>query len=55
MLVVRAQQTTVPMLEDALTTLNTAFKRVDGIILNRRRFEVPEKVLRFIKRLGSRA
>lgn len=54
-LVVRAQQTTVPMLEDALTTLNTAFKRVDGIILNRRRFEVPEKVLRFIKRLGSRA
>lgn len=54
-LVVRAQQTTVPMLEDALHTLNTAFKRVDGIILNRRRFEVPEKVLRFIKRLGSRA
>ncbi|MBD8494153.1 exopolysaccharide transport family protein [Pseudomonas syringae] len=54
-LVVRAQRTTVPMLEDALTTLNTAFKRVDGIILNRRRFEVPEKVLRFIKRIGSRA
>ncbi|GAB7529796.1 LPS biosynthesis protein [Pseudomonas sp. 3A(2025)] len=54
-LVVRAQQTTVPMLEDALHTLNTAFKRVDGVILNRRRFEVPEKVLRFIKRLGSRA
>ncbi|BAP46198.1 lipopolysaccharide biosynthesis protein [Pseudomonas sp. 21LCFQ02] len=53
-LIVRAEQTTVPMLEDALTTLNTAFKRVDGIILNRRRFEVPEKVLKFFKRIGSR-
>ncbi|MCV4281905.1 exopolysaccharide transport family protein [Pseudomonas capsici] len=54
-LVVRAEQTTVPMLEDALTTLNTAFKKVDGIILNRRRFVVPESVLRFLKRIGSRA
>ncbi|MEN1832654.1 exopolysaccharide transport family protein [Pseudomonas lijiangensis] len=54
-LVVRAEQTTVPMLEDALTTLNTAFKKVDGVILNRRRFEVPEHVLKFLKRIGSRA
>ncbi|WNW09612.1 exopolysaccharide transport family protein [Pseudomonas sp. DTU_2021_1001937_2_SI_NGA_ILE_001] len=50
-LVVRAEQTTVPMFEDALTTLTTAFKHVDGIIINRRRFEVPEKVLKFFKRI----
>ncbi|MBX8550020.1 exopolysaccharide transport family protein [Pseudomonas cichorii] len=54
-LVVRAEQTTVPMLEDALATLNTAFKKVDGVILNRRRFVVPEQVLNFLKRIGSRA
>ncbi|MBX8564971.1 exopolysaccharide transport family protein [Pseudomonas cichorii] len=54
-LVVRAEQTTVPMLEDALATLNTAFKKVDGVILNRRRFVVPEHVLNFLKRIGSRA
>ncbi len=53
-LVVRAQDTTVPMLEDTLNNLNTAFKKVDGIIINRRRFEVPEKVLSFLKRIGSR-
>ena len=54
-LVVQAEKTTVPMLEDALANLNTAFKRVDGIILNRRRFAVPERVLNFMKRIGSRA
>ncbi|RML30038.1 Exopolysaccharide biosynthesis protein, partial [Pseudomonas savastanoi pv. retacarpa] len=53
-LVVRAEDTTVPMLEDTLNNLNTAFKKVDGIIINRRRFEVPEQVLNFLKRIGSR-
>ncbi|MEE4069069.1 lipopolysaccharide biosynthesis protein [Pseudomonas viridiflava] len=54
LLVVRAKDTTVPMLEDTLHNLNTAFKKVDGVIINRRRFEVPENVLKFLKRTGSR-
>ncbi|MBA1228359.1 polysaccharide biosynthesis tyrosine autokinase [Pseudomonas viridiflava] len=54
LLVVRAKDTTVPMLEDTLHNLNTAFKKVDGVIINRRRFEVPEGVLKFLKRIGSR-
>ncbi|MBC3955990.1 exopolysaccharide transport family protein [Pseudomonas triticifolii] len=54
LLVVRAEETTVPMLEDTLQNLNTAFKKVDGVIFNRRRFEVPEQVLKFLKRIGSR-
>lgn len=49
-LVVEAQQSTVPMVESALATLTTAFKKVDGIILNRRRFEVPASVLNQIGR-----
>uniref|UniRef100_UPI000F0907C5 exopolysaccharide transport family protein n=1 Tax=Pseudomonas viridiflava TaxID=33069 RepID=UPI000F0907C5 len=48
LLVVRAKDTTVPMLEDTLHNLNTAFKKVDGVIINRRRFEVPENVLKFL-------
>ncbi|WP_134723937.1 exopolysaccharide transport family protein [Pseudomonas viridiflava] len=54
LLAVRAKDTTVPMLEDTLHNLNTAFKKVDGVIINRRRFEVPENVLKFLKRIGSR-
>ncbi|SHM92098.1 Uncharacterized protein involved in exopolysaccharide biosynthesis [Pseudomonas asturiensis] len=54
LLVVRAEETTVPMLEDTLHNLNTAFKKVDGVIFNRRRFEVPEQVLNVLKRIGSR-
>jgi hypothetical protein len=38
------------MIQSALSTLTTAFKRVDGIILNRRRFEVPARVLQVISR-----
>jgi uncharacterized protein involved in exopolysaccharide biosynthesis len=49
-LVIRAEKTTVPALEIALNTLNTAFKRVDGVVLNRRRFEVPERVLNYFNR-----
>lgn len=49
-LVVEAQQSTIPMVQSALATLTTAFKRVDGIILNRRRFEVPDRVLQVVGR-----
>jgi polysaccharide biosynthesis protein PslE len=49
-LVVEAQQSTIPMIQSALSTLTTAFKRVDGIILNRRRFEVPDRVLQVVSR-----
>jgi hypothetical protein len=52
-LVVRAETSTVPMLQNALATLTTAFKHVDGIILNRRRFEIPEQVLTWLGRLRS--
>nr|WP_314583807.1 exopolysaccharide transport family protein [uncultured Pseudomonas sp.] len=52
-LVVRAQTSTVPMLQNALATLTTAFKHVDGIILNRRRFEIPEQVLTWLGRFRS--
>lgn len=47
-LVVEAQKSTVPVVEHALSILNTAFGKVDGIIINRRRFEVPAKVLKTI-------
>jgi hypothetical protein len=50
---VRAETSTVPMLQNALATLTTAFKHVDGIILNRRRFEIPEQVLTWLGRLRS--
>ncbi|MDG9924024.1 MULTISPECIES: lipopolysaccharide biosynthesis protein [unclassified Pseudomonas] len=50
-LVVEAQTSTVPVVEHALSILNTAFGKVDGIILNRRQFEVPGRVLDVIKRL----
>ncbi|MGE7958990.1 exopolysaccharide transport family protein [Pseudomonas sp. NPDC089530] len=44
-LVIEARTSTVPMIENALSLLTTAFGKVDGLILNRRRFEVPAKVL----------
>ena len=47
-LVVEAQKSTVPVVEHALSILNTAFGKVDGIIINRRKFEVPAKVLQTI-------
>ena len=47
-LVVEAHKSTVPVVEHALSILNTAFGKVDGIIINRRKFEVPAKVLRTI-------
>ncbi|MGR2683060.1 hypothetical protein ACUXYB_22880 [Chromobacterium haemolyticum] len=37
---------TVPVVENALAILGTAFGQVDGIVLNRRRFEIPAAVLK---------
>ena len=50
-LVIEAKSSTVPMIQHALGTLNTAFGKVDGIILNRRQFEVPSHILDKIRRL----
>lgn len=49
-LVVEARASTVPVVENALGVLRTAFHKVDGVILNRRRFEVPPHVLRWLQR-----
>ena len=54
-LVVEAKTSTIPAVQNALTVLTTAFGKVDGIILNRRRFEVPGKVLNFFTRLRGAA
>ncbi len=50
-LVIEAKTSTVPTVENALSVLNTAFGKVDGLILNRRQFEVPAKVLNVVKRI----
>ena len=49
-LVIEAKTSTVPMIENALSVLNTAFGKVDGLILNRRQFEVPYAVLDLLGR-----
>lgn len=49
-LIAEACRTTVPMLSNALAILNTAFGKTDGVILTRRRFEVPRRVLTFLAR-----
>lgn len=54
-LVVEAKTSTIPMVQNALSVLTTAFGKVDGIILNKRRFEVPGRVLDLVKRLRSHA
>lgn len=47
-LVVEAQQSNVPTVAHAINILNTAFAKVDGVIINRRRFEVPDRVLQIM-------
>jgi len=49
-LVVEARASTVPVVDNALGVLRTAFSKVDGVILNRRQFEVPPHVLRWLQR-----
>ena len=50
-LVVEARRTTIPVVENVLSILSTAFMKVDGIVVNRRRFEIPASVMKFISRL----
>ena len=50
-LVIEAKTSTVPAVENTLSVLKTAFGKVDGIILNKRQFEVPARILAGIKRL----
>ena len=54
-MVIEARQSTIPVVSSALNILTTAFKKVDGIIVNRRRFEVPYSVLNLVSRLRSLA
>lgn len=50
-LVVEAQQSNIPTVGHAIGVLNTAFTKVDGVIINRRRFEVPDRVLQVIAKV----
>lgn len=47
-LVVEAKTSTIPVVQNALSVLNTAFGKIDGIILNKRRFEVPARLLNLL-------
>lgn len=49
-LVVEARASVVPVVDNALGVLRTAFRKVDGVVLNRRRFEVPASVMRWWQR-----
>ena len=49
-LVVEARASSVPVVDNALGILRTAYQKVDGVIVNRRRFEVPPRVLRLLQR-----
>nr|WP_199064709.1 hypothetical protein [Chromobacterium sp. ASV5] len=55
LLVIEARQSTVPVVENALSILTTAFGKVDGIVLNRRRFEIPGAVLERLARFKGAA
>jgi len=46
-LIVQAVATTLPTVEHTISILETAFEKIDGIVLNRRKLEVPSKVLRY--------
>ncbi|WP_454254267.1 GumC family protein [Pseudomonas sp. Marseille-Q8238] len=50
-LVIEAQQSNIPTVAHAIGVLNTAFTKVDGVIINRRRFEVPDRVLQVIAKV----
>ena len=49
-MVVEARASTVPVVDNALGILRTAYSKVDGVIVNRRRFEVPPRVLQWLQR-----
>lgn len=52
-LILEAGTSTIPAIEHALSLLKTAFGKVDGIVLNRRRFEVPARLLNALGRVRS--
>lgn len=54
-LVVEAQQSNIPTVAHAIGVLNTAFNKIDGVIINRRRFEVPDRVLRAMAKVRGAA
>ena len=54
-LVIEAKYATVPLVQHVLTVLSTAFGQVDGIILNRRQFEVPGRILQLLNQLRGQA
>ena len=54
-LVIEAKTSTIPVVQNALSLLTTGFGKVDGIILNKRRFEVPGYVLDLFRRLRGGA
>lgn len=49
-LVVEARTSTIPVVDNALGVLRTAFPQVDGVFVNRRRFELAPKGLRWLQR-----
>jgi polysaccharide biosynthesis protein PslE len=55
LLVIEARKSTVPVVENALGILKTAFGKVDGLVLNRRRYEIPDSLLARINRLKGEA
>ena len=55
LLVIESGKSTVPMVENALGILSTAFGKVDGLVLNRRRYEIPAELLARISRLKGGA
>ncbi len=54
LLVVQARRTTLPAIEQALGLLRQAFGRVDGIVISRRRYEIPERLLQRFARWQGR-
>lgn len=51
LLVIEAGKTRIPMVENAVGIVQTAFGKVDGLVLNRRRLEIPARVLAYLDRL----
>ncbi len=48
--VVDARTCTIALVDNALGVLHTAFRKVDGVFVNRRRFGLLSKVLRWLQR-----
>lgn len=48
LLVVEARKTKIATLESAISLLNTAFRKIDGVIINKRRYEVPSNLFEAI-------